>query len=105
MTEKEQLDGILTGKIRIWRFNDAEQSGSSESADRFLWLCLLRAENELARDDGGGLPSGSRRTAFGAPRPYRFLNGVSTEIPKSFEELGARLGHYEDRGRESIVFG
>ena len=101
---KNKVKAVLDGKLRIRRFNDSEQSGSSLPADGFLWRCLLQAESELADCNGGAVSSGAISHDTGKISPYRFLNDVSSELPDSFDELLLNLGHYEDRGRESIVF-
>lgn len=102
-SEEQRIDEVINGKLRIWRFSEAEQSGSSNIADRFLWLAILRAESELASALFGGVPSGAAGSLDGASSPGRFLNGLATPLPKTFNELIAELGQYEDRGRESIV--
>ena len=102
-TEKEILEAIINGTVRIRRFNAQEQSGSSRDADRLLWLGILRAESELAAFECGKVCSGAPATLGGTTPPYRFLKSIAQPLPPSFGELAELLGHYEDRGQESIV--
>ena len=103
MTDEEIVDEVLNGKTRIWRFTAEEQGGSSDIADRFLWLGILRAEHELAEVLFGSLCDGTREPSRGTPSPYRFLKELAQPLPGSFEDLSEKLGFYEDRGQESIV--
>ena len=73
MTDEERVDEVLNGKTRIWRFTAEEQGGSSDTADRLLWLGILRAEHELAAALFGGMPEGQDSQARGTPSPYLFL--------------------------------
>ena len=102
-TEKEILEAIINGTVRIRRFNAQEQNGSSRDADRLLWLGILRAESELAAFECGKVCSGAPATLGGPTPPYRFLKSIAQPLPPSFGELAELLGHYEDRGQESIV--
>lgn len=72
-SEEQRIDEVINGKLRIWRFSEAEQSGSSNIADRFLWLAILRAESELASALFGGVPSGAAGSLDGTPSSSRFL--------------------------------
>ena len=101
--ESEVLKAVLDGTVRIRRFNVQEQSGSSSPADRFLWLGILRAETELAAIEHRGLCKGPQTPSGGETPPCRFLTSLAQPLPKSFEELIAQMGRYEDRGQESIV--
>lgn len=73
MTDDERVGEVLNGQTRLWRFAAEEQSGSSDTADRLLWLGILRAEHELAATLFGGLCEGPGETSCGMPSPYRFL--------------------------------
>ena len=73
MTDEERVGEVLNGKTSIWRFTAEEQSGSSDTADRLLWLGILRAEHELAATLFGRLPEGEVASARKPPSPYRFL--------------------------------
>ena len=73
MTDEERVVEALNGKTRIWRFTAEEQGGSSDTADRLLWLGILRAEHELAAALFGGMPEGQDSQDRGTPSPYRFL--------------------------------
>ena len=103
MTDEERVREVLNGQTRIWRFTAEEQSGSSDTADRLLWLGILRAEHELAAALFGGVPEGADASARRTPSPYRFLKDIAQPIPTSFNELVEEIGRYEDRGQESIV--
>lgn len=103
MTDAERVEGIINGTIRLWRFTPEEQSGSSDAADRLLWLGILRAEQELAASLFGGLCEGPGQATGRTPTPYRFLKDLAQPLPQSFEALTDALGFYEDRGQESIV--
>jgi len=103
MSDDDIVDRILNGKERVWRFTEREQGGSSNAADRLLWLGILRAERELATAVFGGVCEGTESSVVGAPTPSRFLTTLSQPLPDSFEALTAELGFYEDRGQESIV--
>lgn len=103
MTDEERVGEVLNGKTRIWRFTAEEQSGSSDTADRLLWLGILRAEHELAASLFGGLCEGAGEPSRGTPSPYRFLKELAQPLPGTFESLSEKLGFYEDRGQESIV--
>ena len=103
MTDEERVGEVLNGKTRIWRFTAEEQSGSSDTADRLLWLGILRAEHELAAALFGGMPERQDSQARGTPSPYRFLRELAQPIPKNFDALVKDIGRYEDRGQESIV--
>ena len=102
-TEKEILEAIINGTVRIRRFNAQEQGGSSRDADRLLWLGILRAESELATLERGEICPGAPEPLGGTPPPYRFLKSIAQPLPPSFGELAELLGYYEDRGQESIV--
>ena len=73
MTDEGLIGEVLNGKTRIWRFTAEEQGGSSDTADRLLWLGILRAEHELAAALFGGMPEGQGSQTRGTPSPYRFL--------------------------------
>lgn len=103
MTDDQLVDEVLDGTLRLWRFTAEEQSGSSDTADRFLWHAILHAERELAASLFGSLCSGTSQSDGGAPSPYRFLKNLSQPLPNSFEALTNVLGFYEDRGQESLV--
>lgn len=103
MTEEDRLSEVLNGKTRIWRFTSEEQSGSSDVADRFLWLGILRAERELAETFFGSLCKGTGASTDGKASPSRFLKGIAQPLPGTFSQLTETLGSYEDRGQESIV--
>ena len=103
MTESRKIDEVLNGKIRIWRFNESEQAGCADAADRFLWLCILRAEDELSGVDTGAISKGDQAATSGSKAPCRFLKDLSEELPPTFAQLLSVLGSYKDRGRESIV--
>lgn len=103
MTDDQLVDEVLNGTLRLWRFTAEEQSGSSDAADRFLWLAILQAERELAASLFGSLCSGPCQSSGGTPSPYRFLKGLAQPLPGSFEALTNALGFYEDRGQESLV--
>lgn len=102
--EDQILESVLNGTTRIRRFTREEQVGSSDIADRLLWLGILRAESELAEFDRRGMCPGARVAARGSEAPSRFLSTLATPLPSSFAELSAGLGNYEDRGQESVVF-
>ncbi len=103
MTDDELVTAIINGSERIWRFTAQEQSGSSDIADRFLWLAILRAERELAESVFGTMPSGSSSASGGASTPHRFLKSLSQPLPSTFDGLIGEIGRYADRGQESIV--
>ena len=103
MTDEERGGEVLNGKTRTWRFTAEEQSGSSDTADRLLWLGILRAEHELVASLFGGLCEGAGEPSRGTPSPYRFLKELAQPLPGTFESLSEKLGFYEDRGQESIV--
>ena len=102
-TEKEILEALINGTVRIRRFNAQEQGSSSRDADRLLWLGILRAESELATLERGKVCPGTPAPLGGTPPPCRFLKSIAQPLPPSFGELAELLGHYEDRGQESIV--
>ena len=81
MQEKELLEAILNGTIRIRRFTQAEQAGCSQSADRLLWLSILRAERELVELDAGEDCGGSSGEAESSFRPSRFLSSLGPVRP------------------------
>ena len=103
MTDEERVFEVLNGKTRIWRFTPEEQSGSSDAADRLLWLGILRAEHELAAALFGRVSEGTDASARKPPAPYRFLRDLAQPIPTDFNALLQEIGRYEDRGQESIV--
>ena len=103
MTDEGLIGEVLNGKTRIWRFTAEEQGGSSDTADRLLWLGILRAEHELATALFGGVLEGQGSQARGTPSPSRFLKELAQPIPSSFDSLVKDIGRYEDRGQESIV--
>ena len=103
MTDEERVREVLNGQTRIWRFTAEEQGGSSDIADRLLWLGILRAEYELAAALFGGVSEGADASTRRTPSPYRFLKDIAQPIPTSFNELVEEIGRYEDRGQESIV--
>ena len=103
MTDEGLIGEVLNGKTRIWRFTAEEQGGSSDTADRLLWLGILRAEHELAASLFGGLCEGTGEPSRGTPSPSRFLTELAQPLPDTFESLSEKLGFYEDRGQESIV--
>ena len=88
MTDEERVGEVLNGKTRIWRFTAEEQGGSSDTADRLLWLGILRAEHELAASLFGGLCEGTGEPSRGTPSPYRFLTELAQPLP------GERLRFY-----------
>lgn len=92
MTDEERVGEVLNGKTRIWRFTAEEQSGSSDTADRLLWLGILRAEHELAASLFGGLCEGAGEPSRGTPSPYRFLK----KFPL-FAKSGKRSRPYRHR--------
>ena len=100
---EKKVEEVLGGKIRILRFNVAEQSGSSLPADRFLWTGILLAEAELAEFEHGRLREGACASAGGTPPPCRFLDSISQALPSTLDELASELGVFSDRGQESIV--
>ena len=100
---EKKVEEVLGGKIRILRFNVAEQSGSSLPADRFLWTGILLAEAELAEFEHGRLREGACTSAGGTPPPCRFLDCISQALPSTLDELASELGVFSDRGQESIV--
>ena len=73
MTDEGLIGEVLNGKTRIWRFTAEEQGGSSDTADRLLWLGILRAEHELAAALFGGMPEGKGSQTRGTPSPYWLL--------------------------------
>ena len=77
MTDEGLIGEVLNGKTRIWRFTAEEQGGSSDTADRLLWLGILRAEHELAAALFGGMPEGQDSPSRGTPSPYRFLRELA----------------------------
>lgn len=101
--ENQILESILNGTTRIRRFTREEQVGSSDIADRLLWLGILRAEHELAAALLGDICKGTGGPVVGKTPPYRFLNGIAQSLPGTFIQLTDALGFYEDRGQESIV--
>ena len=103
MTDEERVSEVLNGKTRIWRFTAEEQGGSSDTADRLLWLGILRAEHELAASVFGCVCKGAGEPVVGKTPPYRFLNDIAQPLPGTFVQLTDALGFYEDRGQESIV--
>ena len=103
MTDEERVSEVLNGQTRLWRFTAEEQGGSSDTADRLLWLGILRAEHELAAALFGGMFEGTGTAARRTPSPYRFLKDIAQPMPTSFNALVEELGRYEDRGQESIV--
>jgi len=103
-TEGEYLEEILNGTFTFRRFTRKEQIGSSDPADRFLWLAILRAELELAGKGCAGLCAGAPAAAGTTAPPCRFLTTLSDVLPDSFGKLASDLGRFRDRGRESIVF-
>jgi len=103
MSEDDIIERILNGKERVWRFTEQEQVGSSNPADRLLWIGILRAERELASAVFGGVCEGQGASLVRTPSPSRFLTTISQPLPDSFGGLTAELGFYEDRGQESIV--
>ena len=103
MTDDDRVGEVLNGQTRLWRFTAEEQSGSSDTADRLLWLGILRAEHELAATLFGRLPEGEVASARKPPSPYRFLRELAQPIPNDFNALIQEIGRYEDRGQESIV--
>ena len=100
---EKKVEEVLGGKIRILRFNAAEQGGSSLHSDRFLWTGILLAESELAEFEHIGLCTRPCAADGGAPPPCRFLESISQELPATLDELASALGLYADRGQESIV--
>ena len=77
MTDEERVVEVLNGKTRIWRFTAEEQGGSSDTADRLLWLGILRAEHELAAALFGGMLEGQDSQTRGTPSFYRFLKELA----------------------------
>jgi len=104
LREEDYLEAILNGTFAIRRFTRKEQNGSSDSADRFLWLAILRAELEFAGKEFGGIRQGAPTASGTPPPPCRFLTTLSDTLPTSFGKLADDLGRFRDRGRESIVF-
>ena len=105
MEEFGKIEAVVNGRIRIRRFSQEEQAGSSRPADRFLWLALLRAESELAESDTRGLcERGGNATCRETP-PFRFLKDLADPMPSPLEFLELQMGgSFQDRGRESMVF-
>ena len=87
MTDEERVSEVLNGKTRVWRFTPEEQSGSSDTADRLLWLGILRAEHELAATLFGRMPEGASAATRRASSPCRFLKDFAQAIPNSFNAL------------------
>jgi len=102
--EQRYLEAILNGTLRIRRFTRKEQAGSSDAADRFLWLAILRAELELAGEESAGLCGGAAAASGTTAHPSRFLTTLADTLPTSFGDLAQGLGRFCDRGRESVVF-
>ena len=100
---EKKVEAVLEGRLRIYRFNAAEQGGSSDASDRFLWTGILLAESELAEAESAGVCAReSSQTGYAQP-PCRFLEKISQQLPGSLMELSAELGEFADRGQESIV--
>ena len=93
MTDEERDVDVLNGKTRIWRFTAEEQGGSSDTADRLLWLGILRAEHELAASLFGGLCDGTGEPPRGTPSPCRFLKELQFRLLHLGSSAGAQHGH------------
>jgi len=102
--EKKYLEAILNGTFHVRRFTRKEQGCSSDAADRFLWLAILRAELELAGEGSAGVCGGAAKAAGAASSPSGFLTSLADELPSTFGKLAEGLGRFCDRGRESVVF-
>ena len=93
MTDEELVGEVLNGKTRIWRFTAEEQGGSSDTADRLLWLGILRAEYELAAALFGGVSGGQDSQTRGTPSPYRFLKVLQFRLLHLGSPARAQHGH------------
>ena len=84
-------------------FHCRKQGGSSDIADRLLWLGILRAEHELAAALFGGVPEGQDSQTRGTPSPYRFLRFYNSDYYISDLQPGRNTVIDADSGRVRFI--